>query len=150
MIFHVESDEDIRDVLHGSGSFLIQGANTKSAFGPPIDAEHVIKTTKLSGITEWSPDDLVVVAKAGTTIHELNDELKSRSQMLGVPTHTTPIGKLTAGLPATVGGLINANLPTRWESHCRNARYWALGLTFIKADRTVIKCGSKAVKNVAG
>jgi len=150
MIFQVESEDDIRDVLHGSGSFLIQGANTKSAFGPPSNADHLIKTTKMSGITEWSPDDLVIVAKSGTTIDELDSELKTKNQMLGVPTHTTPIGALTAGLPGTIGGLISANLPTRWESQCRNSRYWVLGLTFIKADRTVIKCGSKAVKNVAG
>jgi len=150
MIFHVESEEDIRDVLHGSGSFIIQGTNTKSAFGSPLDADHIIKTSKMTGIVEWSPDDLVVVAKAGTTIAELDAELSSRNQMIGVPTFTTSIGKLTAGLPGTVGGLINANLPTRWEARCRNARYWVLGLSFIKADRRVIKCGSKAVKNVAG
>ena len=150
MIFHVESEDEVRDVLHGSGSFLIQGSNTKSAFGPVSDADHIIKTTKLSGIVEWSPDDLVIVAKAGTTIEELDGELKKRNQMLGVPSYSTPIGRLTAGLPGTIGGLVSANLPTRWESHCRNSRYWVLGLTFVKADRTVIKCGSRAVKNVAG
>jgi glycolate oxidase FAD binding subunit len=150
MIFHVESADDIRDVLHGSGSFLIQGANTKSAFGPPSNADHIIKTTKLSGIVEWLPDDLVIVAKSGTAIEVIDEALMTKKQMLGVPTHTTPIGKLTAGLPGTIGGLVSANLPTRWESRCRSARYWVLGLTFIKADRTIIKCGSKAVKNVAG
>jgi glycolate oxidase FAD binding subunit len=150
MIFTVETEEEIRDVLHGDGSFLIQGTNTKSAFGPPSTADHLIKTTKMSGIVEWSPDDLVVVAKAGTTVEELDSELRARNQMLGVPSSTTPIGKLTAGLPGTIGGLVSANLPTRWESQCRGPRYWVLGLTFIKSDRTVIKCGSKAVKNVAG
>ncbi|MEO7453471.1 MAG: FAD-binding protein [Fimbriimonadales bacterium] len=150
MIFHVESADDVRDVLHGNGSLLIQGTNTKAAFGPPSAADHIIKTTKMSGIVEWSPDDLVIVAKAGTTIEEIDAELKSRRQMIGVPNFTTPIGKLTAGLPGTTGGIVSANLPSRWESQCRGPRYWVLGLTFIKADRTVIKCGSKAVKNVAG
>lgn len=150
MMFHVESCEDIRDVLHGSGSFLIQGANTKLAFGPSSEADHIIKTTKMRGIVEWSPDDLVVVAKAGTTINELNKELKTKNQMLGVPTSSTGIEALTAGLPGTLGGLVAANLPTRWEAKCRGPRYWVLGLTFVKADRTIIKCGSKAVKNVAG
>jgi glycolate oxidase FAD binding subunit len=150
MTFEVESADDIRDVLHGTGAFAVVGTNTKFAFGPPSIAEHTIRTHRMRGVTEWSPDDLVVVAKAGTTVAELNEELRSKNQMLGVPSYTTPIGALTAGLPGTLGGLVAANLPTRWEGRCRNARYWVLGLTFIKADTTLIRCGSKAVKNVAG
>lgn len=96
MIFHVESADDIRDVLHGSGSFLIQGANTKSAFGPQSDADHIIKTTKLTGIVEWSPDDLVIVAKSGTPVEEIDEALRTKKQMLGVPTYTTHFASTTA------------------------------------------------------
>src|SRR5688572_19979972 len=119
MTFSVSSTQDIQDILHGSGSFAITGSGTKSDFGPPVDADNVIETRSMAGIVDWSPDDLVVVAKAGTSIEDLGEELRTRNQMLGVPTWTSKIGRLTAGIPGTLGGLVAANLPTRWESACR-------------------------------
>jgi FAD/FMN-containing dehydrogenase len=41
-------------------------------------------------------------------------------------------------------------VPHPGESFTGNFRDWVLGLTVVLADGTVVKCGSKAVKNVAG
>ncbi|MDQ2985509.1 MAG: FAD-binding protein [Armatimonadota bacterium] len=150
MILKPQSAADVQDILHGSGSYCICGTGSKSMFGPPINADNTIDLSEMSGIVDWSPDDLVVTAKAGTTIAEIDTELASKGQMIGVPTFQSQLGKLTAGMPATLGGLISANLPTRWESICRGPRYWTLGLTMIRANRDLVKCGSRAVKNVAG
>jgi glycolate oxidase FAD binding subunit len=42
------------------------------------------------------------------------------------------------------------NMPHGLEAQCGGPRDWVLGLTVVLADCTIAKCGSKAVKNVAG
>ena len=80
------------------------------------------------------PEDLVVVVRAGTPISELQDELATRNQCLPLPPAASGIERLTAGLTGTVGGLVSANLPTRWDGTSKGVRYWVLGLTAVRAD----------------
>jgi glycolate oxidase FAD binding subunit len=45
---------------------------------------------------------------------------------------------------------IALNLPHALEAQCGNWRDWILGMTVMLADGSIVKCGSKVVKNVAG
>lgn len=150
MMFFPESAQDVADIFHGHGSFAVRGSDTKAIFASDTESDSIIKTTKMAGIVEWSPDDLVVTVKAGTPVEELNEELKTRNQQIAIPTAATGMGRLTAGLPGTVGGLVAANLPTRWEAYVKGPRYWTLGMTLVRSSAEIVRCGSKVVKNVAG
>jgi FAD/FMN-containing dehydrogenase len=138
------------EMVRSASRLRIFGSGSKREFGCPIENVTPITTTHLQGITDWAPEDLVVVVKAGTLVADLQRELASRNQCLPIPPSYDAARFATAGFPGTVGGLVSANLPTRWDGVSRGARYWVLGMTIIRADGTTAKCGSRAVKNVAG
>lgn len=96
-----------------------------------------------AGIVEYQPADMVVTVRAGTSLTELNEELAVQEQCLPI--------FLPEGFPkGTVGGGISMAMPHPLESKWGSWRDWVLGLNLLLADGTVVKCGSRAVKNVAG
>jgi len=103
----------------------------------------ILSLDAYQGIVEFSPADQVVVVRAGTRLSALNQELAADGQ--GIP-HHFPVN---LGDPA-LHQLIGAGLPHAWEAPGGTWRDWLLGMTLIQPDGTVVKCGSKAVKNVAG
>ena len=127
-------------------SCSIAGSGTKSVFDSPPQGT-LVETKHHAGIIEWDPDDLVVVAWAGTTMEELQAELAKRDQCLPLPQTGHA---LVDGIPGTVGGLIGAGLTHGLREQMGAIRDWVLGLAVIRSDGTLAKCGSKAVKSVAG
>ncbi len=108
-----------------------------------------ISTLALQGIIDWSPNDQVVVVRAGTPLSALQEELRKQGQCVPLPS-VEDVGPLPAGLPGTVGGLVAMNLPHALQGSCGGVRDWVLGLTLVRADGAIARCGSRVVKNVAG
>jgi FAD binding domain len=109
-----------------------------------------VNLDRWSGVEAHDVEDQVMVAKSGTTIRELQFVLAEKGQCIpyaGASVHpifTEPCYQ------ATLHDLIAFNLPHALEAQCGSWRDWILGMTVVLADGTVAKCGSKAVKNVAG
>lgn len=117
----------------------------------------VLRLEGLTGIVEFSDADQVVVVKAGTRIAELQLALVERGHCLPLfgkvaaeRDSALSTAALLAGLPGSVGGSLSMNLPHAFQAQCGSWRDWVLGLTVVRADGTIAKGGSKAVKNVAG
>jgi glycolate oxidase FAD binding subunit len=110
--------------------------------GIPARADLVIETTRLVGITDYTPADYVVAVRAGTRLRDLGAELSRHGQWLPLD----PPG----AREATIGGLIaaNRNGPRRllWGS----IRDLLIGIRVALPTGEVIKAGGKVVKNVAG
>jgi FAD/FMN-containing dehydrogenase len=150
LTFTPDTIEEAAEAVRSGEPLRIQGLGTKSGFGCPVQAGRVLSTRGLSGIVEWRPDDLVVTVRAGTPLGELQAALAEKGQCLPLPPWHDELTFLAAGVPGTVGGLVASRLPTRWDSRTRGVRYWVLGLRVLVATGDVIRCGSSAVKNVAG
>jgi len=110
--------------------------------GTPTRADLAIETTRLTGITDYTPADYVVAVRAGTPFRDLQAELAKHNQWLPID----PPGAARA----TVGGLVaaNRNGPRRllWGS----IRDLVIGIRAALPTGEVIKTGGKVVKNVAG
>jgi glycolate oxidase FAD binding subunit len=106
------------------------------------DAWCAVSTVGLTGIVDYSPADLTVVARAGTTIAELNAVLGESGQWLPYdvqdPDH------------ATIGGLLATNRQRLLRSAFGAPRDRALGLRIVLANGTMVRAGGRTVKNVAG
>lgn len=124
----------------------IQGMCTKAGWLPRGDAAP-FDTTRFSGIIEHDVQDQVVVVWAGTLIEDLQDALLHRGQQLALPRSGHP---LIDGVPGTVGGLIAMNMPHGFAAQAGQIKDWVLGLAIMRKDGTWARCGSKAVKSVAG
>jgi glycolate oxidase FAD binding subunit len=60
----------------------IVGAGSKRNIGHPVQAAALLTTASLRGITLYEPTELVMSARAGTTVSQIEVELASRGQML--------------------------------------------------------------------
>lgn len=101
------------------------------------DGEQVV-WSEFSGVREFSPDDMVVVAGAGTPINLLNHHLEAAGQC--IPIEDT----------CSLAHAYLMNLPHPCQGRFGSWREWVLGMQGVLADGTVFRSGSKAVKNVAG
>jgi glycolate oxidase FAD binding subunit len=119
------------------------GAGTKLGLGNyPTRYDLALETTKLAGVLEYRPDDLVAVALAGTTLANIQALLAQHGQWLALdPPH--------AGT-ATLGGILAANDSGPHRLRYGTAKDLVLGMQTAYADGTLARSGAKVVKSVAG
>ncbi|MBX3119416.1 MAG: FAD-binding protein [Fimbriimonadaceae bacterium] len=103
--------------------------------------EDVLAMSAYAGLIDCIPEDQVAVVRAGTPLSVLQEELASKGQCLPISGGVSD---------PTVGGALSTNAPHRLQSEYGSWRDWVLGMTVVTADGCVRKCGSRAVKNVAG
>ena len=60
----------------------IVGSGSKRAIGRPVDGTVTITTASLRGISLYEPNELVMSARAGTPLSQIEAELAARGQML--------------------------------------------------------------------
>ena len=62
--------------------FVIRGGGTRTGLGRPAEAQDVLSTSMLRGITLYEPAELVIAAKAGTPLAEIEAQLAVHRQRL--------------------------------------------------------------------
>ena len=127
----------------------INGAGSKILLGRPA-AGDVLSMRALTGITLYEPEELVLSARAGTPLSEIDALLTAHNQRLAFePIDYGPV----LGLPAdqgTVGGLVavNASGPRRLKAGA--ARDHLLGFRCVTGRGEIVKSGGRVMKNVTG
>ena len=128
----------------------ILGAGTKRGFGHPVAAGHRLELGRLAGIVAYEPAELVLTARAATSLAEIDSMLRqSRQQLAFEPPDLGPL--LGAGPErATLGGVLAANLSGPRRILAGAARDHALGVAFVSGRGEAVKAGGRVVKNVTG
>jgi len=119
-------------------------------FGPGMAGAVGISLSSYTGIIEHDVSDQVVVVRAGTSLNELQAELAKVGQCLPLPRFDPACELATASIHEPLIDKIAFNLPHGLHSQCGSWRDWIIGMRIVQSDGTIAKCGSKAVKNVAG
>ena len=105
-----------------------------------------IKTIDLSthrGIVEYDPRELVLTARSGTTLQEIETTLTEANQMLAFePPHF--------GASATLGGTIACGLSGPRRPYGGSARDFVLGCKLLNGRGEIMRFGGQVIKNVAG
>jgi glycolate oxidase FAD binding subunit len=126
-----------------SGQALeIRGGGTKRLYGE-VPRGELLDMTGLAGISSYEPTELVVTARAGTPLTELEAALEEQGQCL-------PFEPPRFSAGGTVGGMVAAGLagPARAAVGC--VRDHVLGLTLLDGNAEVLSFGGQVAKNVAG
>jgi len=121
----------------------IVGAGTKSFLGQPTSNDQALNVTGHCGIIEYDPAELVLVARTGTPLSDIENVLADHHQMLGFEPPFVDAG-------ATLGGAVAAGLAGPGRAYSGAARDFILGASFINGKGEVITAGGKVMKNVAG
>lgn len=128
----------------------LTGRGSKRRLGRPVQAAYTLDLSKLSGIVEYEPAELVLTCRPATLIEDIEKLLAARRQMLAFePPDWGPLWGGPAGR-GTIGGAIGANLggPRRIKSGAM--RDHLLGFTAVTGRGEIVKAGAKVVKNVTG
>jgi len=87
------------------GALRIVGSGSKDWYGNYLQGEP-LETRAYSGIVSYEPTELVMTARCGTPMTEIDAALSEHNQMLAFEPHT-----LAAG--ATLGGMVSTGLSGR-------------------------------------
>lgn len=128
----------------------IVGAGTKKRLGRHAPQQRELSTRSLTGVTLYEPEELVLSARAGTPLREIEELLGANRQQLAFEPmdHASLYGGATRG--GTIGGMIavNASGPRRIKSGA--ARDHLLGFHCVTGRGEIVKSGGRVMKNVTG
>src|SRR5215217_9667511 len=148
---------DATDVEHavqwalGEGKALeIVGQGSKRAIGRPAQTDLTLDVSGLSGVTLYEPEELVLSAKAGTPLAEIEALVASKNQMLAF--EPMNYGSILAGVAerGTIGGALATNLSGPRRIKAGAARDHFLGFSAVSGRGEAFKSGGRVVKNVTG
>lgn len=134
--------ERIRDAAARGAPLRIAGAATWLDAGRPVETSDTLLLAGDAGIVEYTPGDLTLTARAGTTLQEIRETVGAHNQWLALD----PFGTDAGTLGATIATASAGPLATRFGT----PRDLALGLEFADGRGTTIRGGGRVVKNVAG
>jgi len=134
--------DTVRAAAAARTALAIRGGQTKqfhtgTCHGTPLDVR------PHRGIVSYEPTELVITARAGTPLAEIDAALAAYQQMLGFePPHF--------GKAATLGGTIACGFSGPRRPYAGSARDFVLGTRIINGRGEILKFGGQVMKNVAG
>jgi glycolate oxidase FAD binding subunit len=143
-------EEAVRWAVADDKPLELVGQGSKRGIGRPSQTDLTLDLSGLTGVTLYEPEELVLSAKAGTPIAEIEALLDQNNQQLAF--EPADYGALF-GAPAgqgTLGGVAAANLSGPRRIKAGAARDHVLGITAVTGRAETIKTGGRVVKNVTG
>lgn len=120
----------------------IQGSHSKAWYGNPTQGE-ALSVANHHGILNYEPSELVITARAGTPLIELETALAAENQCLAFePPHFAAT--------ATLGGTIACNFSGPARPYLGAARDFVLGCKLLNGKGEMLQFGGQVMKNVAG
>jgi glycolate oxidase FAD binding subunit len=143
-------EEALRWAVAEEKPLELVGQGSKRNIGRPSQTDLTLDLSGLTGVTLYEPEELVLSAKAGTPIAEIEALVDKNSQQLAF--EPADYGALF-GQPTghgTLGGVVAANLSGPRRIKAGAARDHVLGVTAVTGRAETIKTGGRVVKNVTG
>ncbi len=135
------SERILDATVHGK-PLRLRGGGSKDWYGQ-TPAGEVLDTRAYSGIIAYEPTELVMAARCGTPMRELEQALTAQGQMLAFePPH--------CGAEATVGGMLAAGLSGPRRATAGALRDFVLGAVLMDGRGEALRFGGQVMKNVAG
>jgi glycolate oxidase FAD binding subunit len=134
--------EDFRRQILAGRPLQIRGGGSKDWYGHAPQGA-LLDTTAYTGIVDYEPTELVITARCGTPLAEIDAVLAANNQMLAFePPHFGP--------GATIGGMIACGLSGPARQAVGSVRDFVLGTVLMDGTGEVLHFGGQVMKNVAG
>ncbi len=133
--------EQIRAAYADATPLMVQGGASKSFYGNTQQGE-ILDTRGLNGVVDYQPNELVLTARAGTPLTEIESLLAEHHQALAFePPHFGA---------ATLGGCVASGLSGPRRPYTGAVRDYVLGVRMIDGTGQALRFGGQVIKNVAG
>jgi glycolate oxidase FAD binding subunit len=140
----------VQGAVAGGQTLEVVGQGSKRAIGRAAQWDLTLDLCGLAGVTLYEPAELVLSAKAGTPIAEIEALVAANNQQLAFePMDYGPILGDPAGR-GTLGGVLAANLSGPRRIKAGAARDHFLGFAAVSGRGETFKSGGRVVKNVTG
>lgn len=134
--------EQVAAAIADDQPLAIEGSASKAFYGNPTQGR-VVSTLDHRGIVNYEPTELVLTARAGTPIDEIEAALADKGQRLAFePPHFNGGG--------SVGGMVAAGLSGPARPYAGAVRDMVLGIRLINGRAETMRFGGEVMKNVAG
>jgi glycolate oxidase FAD binding subunit len=120
----------------------LRGSGSKDFYGEEFIGE-IVDTRTLAGIVDYEPSELVITARCGTSLSEIETTLARQGQFLAFEPPTF-------GGDPTVGGIVASGLSGPRRASAGAARDFVLGASLLNARGELLHFGGQVMKNVAG
>jgi glycolate oxidase FAD binding subunit len=132
----------IREAAETGRALRLRGGGTKDFYGG-VPSGEILDTRACAGIVSYEPSELVLSARCGTPLAELESALRANAQMLAFePPHF--------GAGATLGGCVAAGLSGPRRAAAGSLRDFVLGARIVDGRGRLLSFGGRVMKNVAG
>jgi glycolate oxidase FAD binding subunit len=132
----------LRQAAQRKSPVRVRGGGSKDFYGLQLKGD-ILDTTSYQGIVDYEPTELVLTARAGTRLSEIEQALRDKGQMLAFePPHF--------GSEATLGGCVAAGLSGPRRAYSGAVRDFVLGVRILDAKGQDLTFGGRVMKNVAG
>ncbi len=137
-----ELQHRVKEAANSGTTLQIVGGGTKSFYGRSVSGIP-LSVSSHCGIISYEPGELVLSARSGTPLADIEEVLAASNQMLAFePPHM--------GDSATLGGAIATGLSGPRRPYSGAARDFVLGIKLINGSADVMRFGGQVMKNVAG
>jgi glycolate oxidase FAD binding subunit len=134
--------EHIRAAAARGAALRLRGAGTKDFYGEALEGE-LLELGAHAGIVHYEPSELVITARCGTALSELERTLAAEGQFLACEPPRF-------GADPTVGGVVATGLSGPRRMYAGAVRDFLLGARLIDAQGESLRFGGEVMKNVAG
>ncbi len=140
------STESVVSTIRESGAggipLRIAGRSHWLAAGRPVTTERALSLADDSGVVSYTPGDLTLTVRAGTSLAEIERATAEHGQWLPLDPHGPADGTIGATIATASAGPLATAFGT--------PRDLLLGIEFVTGRGDVVRAGGKVVKNVAG
>ncbi len=141
--------EAVREARERRTTLEIVGGGTRRTFGRPIECETVLDVSRLSGIVNYEPEELILTLKPGTPLAEIETLLSANGQRLGFDPQDWSVLLGSSGM-STIGGAVSCNADGPAAIRHGRVRDHLLGFRAVNGFGEAFKAGGRVVKNVTG
>jgi glycolate oxidase FAD binding subunit len=120
----------------------VRGGGTKDFYAHKLEGDP-LDVAGYRGVVDYEPSELVLTARAGTPLSEIEETLAKNGQMLACePPYFGP--------RATLGGCVAAGLSGPRRPYAGSVRDFVLGTRVLNSEGQDLRFGGQVMKNVAG
>lgn len=139
----------VRQAREDRTPLALEGAGTRRGLGRPVQAARHVSLSRLSGIVSYEPSEMVIVARAGTPVAEVEAALAEKGQMLPFEPMDHRLLFGADGAP-TIGAVAACNLSGPRRIQAGAARDALIGLRLVNGRGEIVRSGGRVMKNVTG